>query len=926
MEPTRSKSFTGQARGRTKASVRWSDRLARLVIAGGGIGTIVVVLLVCFFLFWEVVPLFNSARIDRAASLPAAAISAGEGVAEKGPAVQLGMDEHRLLGWALFPDGRLQLFRLSDGGQIGAPRRLQSSDDPKQKNPPRLTAWSFDVDGQQCALGFSDGSVRLGKIGFKTTFVELEKAPAALRDLPVGESAEFDGGMAVRTPQRQFRVEKLSLDMQPATPPVSASPIVRIAFAIRAEGPIFCTRSADGSVNVNSLEKQVNMMTDEETVTIHKEPLAALAAEKESPDYLLISGLGDSLIVAWNDGRLIRFDIRDLKKPREMERENLLAGEPEVKAEAEPGIRSGNEADKERAANGGPSGAKLTALQYMLGGATLVAGDSTGRVRTWSPAKTQSARTADHTLLVASHEFAPGPSGAAVASLAASSRSRAIAAGSADGRIRVLYVTSDRLLAETKMDGASPVAALAFAPRGDGLLAAGSQGVGVWNLDLGFPEITVASLFRPVWYEGFPAPTYSWQTSSGSDAFESKYSLIPLIFGTLKATLYSMLFGAPLALLAAIYTSEFLRPEVRARIKPAVEMMASLPSVVLGFLAGLVIAPIAETVVPAILAAFFTVPFTLLAAAYLWQLLPVNLAVRMARWRFLATFLVVPVGVAAALVLGPALERLLFSGDIKAWLNGRAGTGTPGWFVILLPLAALATAAMLSRIVNPWIRRVSGNWSRLHSGLIELAKFLIATLVCLLLAGCVALLLNSSLLDPLLSIISPRFSGMLHDPRGWVVDTYIQRNALVVGFMMGFAIIPLIYTIADDALSSVPAHLRSASLGAGATHWQTAVRIVIPTAMSGLFSAVMIGLGRAVGETMIMLMATGNTPIMEMNVFNGFQTLAAAIATQLPEAPVGGTLFRMLFLAGLTLFFFTFLVNTVAEMVRLRFRRRAHEL
>ena len=117
------------------------------------------------------------------------------------------------------------------------------------------------------------------------------------------------------------------------------------------------------------------------------------------------------------------------------------------------------------------------------------------------------------------------------------------------------------------------------------------------------------------------------------------------------------------------------------------------------------------------------------------------------------------------------------------------------------------------------------------------------------------------------------------------MDTYIQRNALIVGFIMGFAIIPIIYTIAEDALSTVPEHLRSASLGAGATPWQTAVRIVVPTAMSGLFSAMMIGLGRAVGETMIVLMAAGNTPVMKMNIFDGFRTLSANIAVELPEAP-----------------------------------------
>jgi phosphate transport system permease protein len=147
-----------------------------------------------------------------------------------------------------------------------------------------------------------------------------------------------------------------------------------------------------------------------------------------------------------------------------------------------------------------------------------------------------------------------------------------------------------------------------------------------------------------------------------------------------------------------------------------------------------------------------------------------------------------------------------------------------------------------------------------------------------------------------------------------------------VGFLMGFAIIPIIYTIADDALSSVPQHLRSASLGAGATPWQTAVRIVIPTAMSGLFSAVMIGLGRAVGETMIVLMAAGNTPIMKLNIFEGFRTLSANLAVELSEASQGSTHYLTLYLSALVLFALTFVVNTVAEIVRMRFRRRAYEL
>ena len=115
---------------------------------------------------------------------------------------------------------------------------------------------------------------------------------------------------------------------------------------------------------------------------------------------------------------------------------------------------------------------------------------------------------------------------------------------------------------------------------------------------------------------------------------------------------------------------------------------------------------------------------------------------------------------------------------------------------------------------------------------------------------------------------------------------------------MGFAVIPIIFTIADDAFSSVPANLTAGSLALGASRWQTALRVVLPTASPGVFSAIMIGFGRAVGETMIVLMATGNTPVLDWSIFNGMRTLSANIAVEIPEAPYGGTLYRVLFLAA----------------------------
>ena len=100
------------------------------------------------------------------------------------------------------------------------------------------------------------------------------------------------------------------------------------------------------------------------------------------------------------------------------------------------------------------------------------------------------------------------------------------------------------------------------------------------------------------------------------------------------------------------------------------------------------------------------------------------------------------------------------------------------------------------------------------------------------------------------------------------------------------------------------------------------MRIVLPTASPGIFSAIMVGFGRAVGETMIVLMATGNTPVMDWSIFNGIRTLSANIAVEIPEAPHAGTLYRTLFLAAALLFVMTFVVNTVAEIIRQRLRER----
>lgn len=880
-----STSFTGRSRLRkTRWTVHAADVAARNLIRIGGIGTIVAVSTVCLFLVWVVVPLFLPAELSAPAAVPTPWHGAD--------LLEFAVDEYRLIGWALSRDGMLRIFRPDNGAVLSERLLFEGAE---------LTAASITRQGNRGVFGFADGTVRLGRIGFETTFLEAADVPEEVRRLARQESRAFDEGMIQPTPQRQFRLQTVTVELAAAEPICQSA--VRRLHLLTAPGdvPVFAAVADDGRVFLSRASERRNLLTGKPSWSIDSTlELPLPEARRRTPAaYALVMGRGETVCVAWRDGRALRFDAGDAEHVRLAEELDLVED----------------------------SRAELTALGLLLGEATLVAGDSVGRLSAWFAVHGEpvsgsaaaasdagearsagDAETAPLSRLVRAHPL-PTLSGS-ITALGMSTRSRMLAAGSSRGEVAVYHVTSERQLVRQQLPSGGPVERVLLAPKEDGLFAADAARLARWDFNPRHPEASVRSLFRPVWYEGRPRPEHSWQSSGGSDDLEPKLGLMPLIFGTVKATFYSMLFGAPLALLAAVYTSEFLHPRAKARIKPTIEMMASLPSVVLGFLAALVFAPIVQQIVPAVLAVLVTLPGTILLAAYAWQLAPYEMALRWQWLRLPLMCLTVPAALGLAALLGPVLETWLFAGDVMRWLDGQIGNGVGAWLILWLPLTALGVAVSSGRWVNPRLRQAGRTWSRAQFARAAVVKFVVQAAVTLVVALGISGLLNAAGLDP----------------RGSFVDTYDQRNALVVGFVMGFAVIPLIYTIADDALSSVPEHLRSASLGAGATPWQTAVNVVIPTAMSGLFSAIMIGLGRCVGETMIVLMAAGNTPVMKWNVFSGFRTLSANIAVELPEAVRDSTHYRTLFLAALTLFVLTFAVNTAAEMVRLRFRRRVYEL
>lgn len=342
--------------------------------------------------------------------------------------------------------------------------------------------------------------------------------------------------------------------------------------------------------------------------------------------------------------------------------------------------------------------------------------------------------------------------------------------------------------------------------------------------------LTILSVFAVLlWviYPLFTSPAeYRWG-ASGPDGAEPGFRILPLIFGTLKGAVYTLLFAVPLSVLAALYASQFLPRALKERLKPLVEIMAAVPSVVLGFIGGVWLAPF--------------------LASHIFAL-------------FLA-----PVFISGAAVAAFLLRH-------HAPVPFRA-FNPPGREIWLLLVAVLA-----------------GGWLALECGTLLEAAFLRAG-----------------------------YETWFEESLGLA---YAQRNAIVVGMVMGLAVTPIIFTISEEALSAVPRTFLEGSMSLGATRWQTAVRIVLPAAGAGILAAVLLGFSRAIGETMIVLFVSGNVPVMDWSAFSGFRTLSAGVALDLPNTARDGSLYRVLFFSAFLLLVSTFAINTVAELIRRRLRRR----
>ncbi|WP_353666768.1 ABC transporter permease subunit [Marinomonas sp. THO17] len=719
------------------------DRIAGMGIAVGGSSVILAVLLICFYLLYEVAPLFSGASIEPQASysLPAA---------NQGESLYLTTEEQAEVGMRVASNGNIIFFSVADGSIIKTVENTRTE---------KVTAFAVESDTSHLvAFGYEDGKVVIAKHVYRTTYPDGKRKITPDVEYPYGEEAIA----------------------------VADFPIELMSFRDGEDG--FTVAAMGGQQTaVTKVTKEVNFITEE----------VELSEERQSFPYvadvvsLLISGDQRYLYVATHSGELSEFDLRDFSDIRLKDEISLFNDD-----------------------------AKLVSMSYLLGQSSIMVADSTGRVSQWFNVRDDATNEEKLTFI----RDVKQPVG--LVGMAMEHRRKGFATLDDRGMVAIYNATSERQVIDEKLSD-NTARMISFAPRANGLLLEDSEGLHFFHVDNEHPEVSWSSIWGKVWYEGYQEPTYTWQSSAANNDFEPKYSLMPLAFGTIKAAFYAMLMAVPLAICGAIYTAYFMAPGLRRKVKPVIELMEALPTVILGFLAGLFFAPFLEENLAATFSVLVVLPVGILLFAYLWSRLPQNI-----RWLVpdgWQPVLLIPVIVFLAwlcLALSPTIELNFFDGNIRGWITNDLGI------------------------------------------------------------------------------------------------TFDQRNALVVGFAMGFAVIPTIFSITEDAIFSVPKALTQGSLALGATYWQTMVRVVLPTASPGIFSAVMIGMGRAVGETMIVLMATGNTPIMDMNIFEGMRTLAANLAVEVPESEVGSSHYRILFLAAFVLFIFTFVVNTVAETVRQHLRKK----
>lgn len=725
------------------------------LMAVGGIGVIVAIVLIAFYLLYVVIPMFKSAHIEKVASYSVPAQD------NSGKTLVYALEEQREVAMRVNDQGLVVFFSAKEGEII-------KTYDFNIPEGVEITSLAMgDQTTRVLGLGLSNGSVILFTHEYAVTYPDDKRLITPSVFFPFGE--------------------------QPIQILPTGDEVKQLSVQYSEDEATIVAHGSQAEINLINIIKEENMLSDEVEITREENTLLIDAAEIVD---LKMDIEQRELYVADAYGHVYFYDISNKTESRLVQK---------VKAVDD--------------------GVEITAIDFLAGGISILIGDSSGQIAQWFPV-----RDDENNYTLEKIRYFDDQT-AAITAIAPEHSRKGFVAVDENGELGIYHTTAHRTVALEQIDDHA-LNKIILSPRANAALIENDAGqVQFWHFDNEHPEISFQSIWGKVWYESRQQPEYIWQSSSASSDFEPKFSLTPLAYGTFKASFYAMMFAIPLAILGAMFTAYFMAPKMRQIVKPTIEIMEALPTVILGFLAGLWLAPFTETHLPGMFALIICVPLSIILAAAVWEFVPDNIKHKIPDgWEAALLMPVVIVAAAFAIGISQPIENAFFGGNMPLWLSTEMGI------------------------------------------------------------------------------------------------TYDQRNSMVVGFAMGFAVIPTIFSISEDAIYSVPKHLTTGSLALGATPWQTMTKVVLLTASPGIFSAVMIGLGRAVGETMIVVMATGNTAIMDMSIFEGFRAMSANIAVEMPETEVDSTHYRILFLGALVLFAITFFFNTVAEVVRQRLRTKYSSL
>jgi phosphate transport system permease protein len=731
------------------------DAATRYLMAFGGIGVIIAIVLIAFYLFYVVIPMFKSAHVEQVAAYSIPNSVAGDNT------LVYAMEEQREVALRVNDQGQAVFFSTING-EIRDTFNLNIPADVSI-----TTVATGDQTQRLIGLGLSNGTALIFQHEYAVSYPDDVRLITPSIYFPFGD--------------------------QPIRVNESGEPIKQLSVQYDGEQATIAAHDSEAQIDLINIVKEESFLSDEVEITRDE---SVLSIDTEEIIDLKLDVEQRELYVADKLGNVYYYDISNKTEPRLVQK--VRAVEDDV---------------------------KITAIEFLSGGISILIGDSTGQIAQWFPV-----RDADNNYTLQQiRTFNKQKS--SITAIAPEFSRKGFVAIDDSGEMGVYHTTAHRTVLLKQIDDHA-LNKIILSPRANAAVIENDKGqLQYWHIDNEHPEISFQSIWGKVWYESRDKPEYIWQSSSASSDFEPKFSLTPLAYGTFKAAFYAMMFAIPLAILGAMYTAYFMSPKMRQVVKPTIEIMEALPTVILGFLAGLWLAPFVETHLPGMFILIIFVPLSIILAAAVWEFVPDHIKHKVPDgWEAALLMPVIILATVFSISISQPIESVFFGGNLPLWLSTELGI------------------------------------------------------------------------------------------------TYDQRNSMVVGFAMGFAVIPTIFSISEDAVYSVPKHLTTGSLALGATPWQTMTRVILLTASPGIFSAVMIGLGRAVGETMIVVMATGNTAIMDMSIFEGFRAMSANIAVEMPETEVNSTHYRILFLGALVLFAITFFFNTIAEVVRQRLRTKYSSL